>query len=297
MTRQSLVAAGEGLLERDEVVEALAHLLAVHGDHVVVEPVPHEGRIVGGLGLGDLALVVGELVLQSAAVDVDGLAEVLHAHDRAFEVPAGETHPPGAGPLHDVVGLGLLPEGEIDGVLLVRRRLDAGPGDHLVDIPAGELAVRFELRDVEIDRAVHLVGVALLQQRLDQLDLLDDVAAGPRADIGTNAVELVHVLEIAARVILGQLHRVLSLLPGRLGDLVLALVRIVGQMADVGDVLHVGDAVPEIAQVPHEHIETDVALGVAQMGVPVYGRPANVHPHPPLLQRLEFILPSRQAVV
>ena len=55
--------------------------------------------------------------------------------------------------------------------------------------------------------------------------------------------------------------------------------------------------VAEIAQVAHEHVEADVALGVAEVRVPVDGRPADVHADPALVQRFELFRPSRQTIV
>ena len=294
---QSLVRAGESLLERDEIVEALAHFLAVDGDHVVVEPVSDELHPVCRLGLGDFAFVVGKFVLQPAAVDVDGRAEILHAHRRAFQMPAGVAHPPGAGPLHDVVGLGFFPQRKIDGILLVRRNLDARSRLHFLDVSARELAILGEFRDVEVHRAVNLVGIFLFHECFHQLYLLDYVAARARADVGSDAVEPVHVLEEAASIDLGQRHRMRFLLLCLLGDLILAFVRIVGEMPDVGNILNVCDGVSQIAKVPDENVEADVAFGMSQMRVPIDGRPADVYPHPALLQRLKFLFSSRQTVI
>ena len=81
---KALVGAGEGLLESNEIIQALAHLLPVHRHHIIVQPVFDKLHAVGRLRLGDLALVVRELVLQPAAVDIDSRSEILHAHHRAL---------------------------------------------------------------------------------------------------------------------------------------------------------------------------------------------------------------------
>ncbi len=46
------------------------------------------------LRLRDLVLVVGEFQVDPAGVDVEALAEVLEAHGRALDVPAGEAVAP-----------------------------------------------------------------------------------------------------------------------------------------------------------------------------------------------------------
>src|SRR3989442_4704603 len=56
-----------------------------------VHPVTDELPAGGGFALGDLILVVREDVVRPAGVDVEGLAQVLHAHGRALELPAGSS--------------------------------------------------------------------------------------------------------------------------------------------------------------------------------------------------------------
>ncbi len=123
------------------------------------------------------------------------------------------------------------------------------------------------------------------------------MAAGPRADVRPNAVQFVHVLEVAASIRFGQRHRMHFLSFCRLADFVFALIRIVGQMADVGDVLYIGNTVSEIAKISNQHIEADVTFRVPQMSVPVNGRPADIYSDFAFLQRLELLFLSRQAVI
>ena len=47
------------------------------------------------LRLGDLVLVVRELVVDAAGMDVDVFAQVLEAHRRALDVPSREAFAPG----------------------------------------------------------------------------------------------------------------------------------------------------------------------------------------------------------
>ena len=287
----------ECLLERDEIIQALAHLLPVHGDHVVVQPVSNELHAVGRLRLGDFALVMRELVLQPTAVYVDCLTQILHTHNRTFQMPAGITLTPGARPLHNMVRLSFLPEREIRRILFFRRNFHAGAGHHFLDISAGKFAVVLEFRHIEIHRAVDLVSIVFSQKCFYQLDLLDDMSAGPRADIRPDAVQFVHVLEVASSIRFGQRHRMLLLSFGRLADLVFALIRIVGQMTNVGNVLHIGNAVSEIAKVSNQNIETDVTFCMPQMSVPVDGRPTDIYPDHAFVQRLELLFLSRQAII
>ena len=135
--------------------------------------------------------------------------------------------------------------------------------------------------------------MAARKEFLDEFDLLDDVARGPRADVGPQDVQPVHVLEVRPRVALGQLHRVDALGLGLALDLVFALVGIVGQVAHIGDVLDVRDVVAQVPQVPDDDVERDVTLGVADVGVAVNGRAADVHAD---VRRVEGLEPHLVAV-
>ena len=66
--------AREELLQRDEVIVRLTHLLTVDGQHIVVHPVLHSGMAHRSLSLGNLTLMVGEHQIQTTAVDIELLA-------------------------------------------------------------------------------------------------------------------------------------------------------------------------------------------------------------------------------
>ena len=92
--RPRVDAARQQVLQRVLVAERLGHLLAVDDQVLGVQPVAREGLAGGALALRDLVLVVREDVVDAAAVDVEGLAEVAHAHRRALDVPARPARPP-----------------------------------------------------------------------------------------------------------------------------------------------------------------------------------------------------------
>src|SRR5690606_32319639 len=192
-------------------------------------------RLAAGPGLGERARVVGADEVGPAAVDVALVAQVLGAHHRALEVPAGEARAPGAVPAHDVARLGLLPHGEVAGVVLVRAHLAARALDELVGVPAGELAVRLVARDVEVDVAAPPVGVPRVDELLHELDLLGDVTRRARDDARAADVHRRHRVEVAPEVLLGDLHRLQALELRPPLQLVLALL-VVGEVPDVGDV-------------------------------------------------------------
>ena len=85
-----------------------------------------------------------------------------------------------------LAGLRALPEREVaDVVLAVFVGLDPLADPQLLGIEAGQPPVRRPRRDPEEDRAVvGAIGVAPLEQGLDQRDDLVDVLGRPRQDVG-----------------------------------------------------------------------------------------------------------------
>ena len=90
-----------------------------YSHHRRVQPVAHEPLAGGRLGLGRLALVVGEDQVGPAAVQVDGGAQLAHGQGRALDVPAGPARAPQRVPRR-LVGRRRLPQDEVERVALGR---------------------------------------------------------------------------------------------------------------------------------------------------------------------------------
>ena len=150
---------------------------------------------------------------------------------------------------------------------------------------------------VEVDAPVAHVGEARVEDFLHQLDLLDDVARGMGLDAGGQHPEGFHGQVVAVGVVLCHLHGLQLLQTGFLGNLVLAFVGIVFQMAHVGDIAHIAHFIPYVAQVAEEDVEGDGGAGMTQMGVAVHRGAAHIHAHISGRQRLEKFFLVRQCVV
>ncbi len=258
----------------------------------------------GAVVLRDLVFVVRELQVGTAAVDVELLAQILGAHGRALEVPAGEAHRPGRLPPHQVAGIGLDPQRKIGRVALLVLPLEvvAALGDEILDLAARQLAIHAvvgnEFGRVEIDRAIDHVGIAAVEDGLDHVDLFDDVAGSARLDAGRQHVEHAHHLVEAQRVALHDLHGLHLLQARLLGDLVLAAhVDVALEMPHIGDVAHVAHLVADVLQVTKNDIEADEGAAVAQVHVAVHRRTAYIHAHLAGHQRFERLFLSRQTIV
>src|SRR5580658_5765735 len=117
--REKGMVAREHLRKPDHVAVTLPHFLPVDGDHIVMQPIPGWNVLIADSTLRDLAFVVGEHEVHSAAVDVEFNAKVFSAHGGAFDMPAGETLTPGALPPHDMFGGRGLPKCEVLPVVLL----------------------------------------------------------------------------------------------------------------------------------------------------------------------------------
>ena len=265
-----------------------------------MDPVVHALGAAGGLVLRDLALVVREHQVHAAAVDVELPAEVLLPHHGALQMPAREAFAPRGRPAHDVLRLGLLPDGEVvRGALVGLAVQGARPFQGRLQGPARQHAVAeilVVLLHVEIDRPVGLVGVARREDLLHGLDLLDDMAGGTRLDGRGLHVQQTHGLVVALGVGLDHFHGLQILEFRLLRDLVLAFVRIVLQMAHVGDVPHVADLVAEVLEKPEKDVVCNARTGVAEMRVPIDGRAADVHAHVARMDGHEELLAARQGI-
>ncbi len=144
-----------------------------------MHPVSYGGSAVAGGRLGYLAFVVGKFEIHAASVDVELRAEIFLAHGGAFEVPAGESFAPRRRPVHDVLGRGFFPQGEVGGIVLLGLSVElARGGEKLVDVAAREASVAevaVEFGDVEVYRSFAYVSVAGIENLLYVFDLLDDV--------------------------------------------------------------------------------------------------------------------------
>src|SRR5688500_1849569 len=130
--------------------------------------------------------------VDSAAVQVERLPQILHRHRGALEVPSRTAASPWRIPRSAgsfVLGLHSLPEREILRVLLRVIVLgDPGAGPDLPRIEPREAPVLRKAIDREVDgTVVRAVGDPLLQQTLDERERFGDVFGRFRIDLSVLA--------------------------------------------------------------------------------------------------------------
>ena len=245
--------------------------------HPPVAPLVPEVR----LALRDLVGMVGEGVVNAAAVDVQVFAQMLHRDARAFDVPAGIADAPGGIPFQRLVlklGFGK-PEHKVIAVPLVRVLFDplAHADVQVVRVKVVEDVIALQLRGVEIHVAAGKIGIPGVHQLADDADVFVDAVGGGLHHIRGLDVQLCAVGKERVGVELRDLHDRLVFALRALEHLVFALVGVRGQMADVGDVHDALDGIAQPAQILFKNILHDVRAQVPDMRIVIHGRPAGVH--------------------
>ena len=228
------VPGGEYIADGEEIPERLRHLLVIDIDEAVVHPHVREMIARRRAGLRDLVLVVRELQIHAARVDIEVRAQNLGRHHRALDVPARTPLAPGGRP-RGLAGLGAFPEHEIKRIALALFHFDPRARAQISEALARELPVvrkaRHGVHHIAIARHIR---VTLLDQRFSERDHAGHVLGGPRLMIGAQNIQpivvLVHRRDVARREGVDGLAELRS----ATDDLVV----------DVGDVAHEDDAIP-----------------------------------------------------
>ena len=151
--------------------------------------------------------------------------------------------------------------------------------------------------NVKIDAAVALVGVAVLHNLLHEFFLLDDMSGSMRLDAWRQNIQQLHGCMVAVGIVLCHFHGLELLETCFLGNLVLALVGIMFQVAHIGDVAHIAHLVAQLLQIAEQYIEGDGGTGVSQMRITIDRGSADVHTDHRFVQGNEMFFATRQGVI
>src|SRR5271169_7120964 len=144
-----------------------------------VHPVAHKRLTGRAFALRDFVFVVRKREIDAASVNVQRLAQILHGHRGAFDMPAGAALADGRFP-EMLTGLRRFPQRKVARALFfvavhIYTRTRLNPSHVKIRKPA----VLRELRDAVIDRAFDWIGKSLPLEPLDQLDHVVDMVRGP----------------------------------------------------------------------------------------------------------------------
>ncbi len=209
----------EDFVDDDLVAQTLGHLLqfarvgiadlvfdlaGLRADphQAIVHPVTGEWLPRIRFRLRQLVLVVWKREVESAAVNVQRLAEESHTHGRAFNVPARPARSPGTVPFR-LTRLGCLPQGKIPGITFLVADLDTGPGLQLLRITVAQFAIVGVRADIEVDIASCWVGMSFVDETLNEGNHVPDVVRSPGQIVDADDSEPLQVLAIIRRHALG----------------------------------------------------------------------------------------------
>ena len=274
------------VLDHTEIAQGFGHLLAIDIHIAVVHPVTHEVLAVGAAALCPLVFVVRKSQVAAAAVNIDGVTQVLLDHGRALEVPAGTATAPGAIPTGLFIA-GRLPQHEVARVFFIGRHFDPRAGQHVVQRALRQLAVIGHGLHCKQHVPFRRVGVALLDQPFDHGDHFRQVLGGIGNDIRLEIVERGHILGIGLGKARRQDADLLAVIPRGLHDLVV----------DIGDIARIDHVAEVFLQQAIERIEHDDRAGVADMHAVIDGGPTDVHAHAVVHQGFKNFFLSGESVV
>ena len=219
---------------RDDVAEALRHLLGAHVDEAVVHPEARERRsAVGAAALRDLVLVVREDEVEPAAVDVDRLAQMSARSSPSIRCASRAGRGPRASPSRSRLPRSAsTARSRPDRACTARPR--RGRRRSSLAVAAAEHAViadRSAPRRARGPRPHRRCPCSISRSIIATIGA--DFLRRVRRDVGRRNAERAHVLEIVALVALGDHRRLDAFRLGRGDDLVV----------DVGDVAGIDEAV------------------------------------------------------
>ena len=258
MALQAEQAVGHGIIalllqqgHRQEFPLGLGHLAVVSIQVVDMEPVVAPLVAQEAFRLGNFVGVVGEGIVDAAAVDVQIRAQMLHGNAGALDVPAGIAHTPGRVPLESLIlklGLGK-PQHKVVLVSLIGVLFHAFTDSYsqIFLIMVVKDVVFLQRGGIEVHIASGKIGLPLVKQSLHHMNIFSNAVGGRLHHVGTLDIQLVAVGEKGIGVEFCDFHDGLVLPAGTLEHLILAGIRVGSQMAYVSDVHDTFDIVAVVA--------------------------------------------------
>ena len=290
MALQAEEAIAEGIISLllqqghgEEFALGLGHFSRCRVQVMHMEPLRAPGMPQEGFRLCNLIGVVGEGIINAAAVQIQVFPIVLHGNAGALNVPAGVANTPGGIPLQCLIlefALGK-PQHEVVPIALVGIFLHTFPHAYgqILFIVVVEDVVPLQLGGIKVHVAPCLIGEALFQQGCNDLDILVNAPRCRLHRVRLLNIQFPAVFKEGVRVILGNFHHRLVLPAGTLQHLILAGVGIAGQMSHIGNVHHPVHGVALIAEEFFQHILHDIAAQIADVRKMIHRRSAGVHFH------------------
>ena len=239
----------------------------------------------------NLVLVMREDQVHAAGVDVDRrAAQQAQRHGRTLDVPARTSGPDSCTPTTARQAFDAFPQHEVAGIVFrVFVDVHARPGIQAIVIEPGQTSIGWQRRDLEVHRAVAVVGVPVPLERANHLAHRVDIGliGRPWRFLGRFDPEQI-------QVVLERLNPLLGVFTKRYAGLSRAGNRLV---VDVGVVDDVRDAkAAQVLQRTPEHVEADERPEVSDVAAVVHREAAGIHADRVVAKWRERLFLSRQRV-
>ena len=160
-------------------------------------------------------------------------------------------------------------------------------GFQIIDIFFGKFAVSIKGTGPEINSAVCIVGMALIDQCLDHIDHAADLFSGFRMMGGFLHIQTFHILLGLFDKTLRNDRSIHALFIGLFDDLIVHICKI-------GHIIHI---ITLILEVTADRIKYDHGTGISNMDVIIYGGAAYIHPDLARFHRFKiFLFPCHSVI-
>ena len=239
-------------------------------------------------------------MVNPAGVDIERKAQQLPAHHAAFQMPARRAPAPRGIPFHlpRFARRGFAPDRKVGRMALALDFVDAAPDSRslaFVGPGAGQPAIIGDRSDIEIQPARQFIAMRG-RDGFGKVDHLRHKIGGDRPVCGRADIQRGDIGPIGLRIMARHIPDRLRARGGSLFHLVFAIVGVVGQMPDIGDIDHMRQCIAFVGQRAAQHIGKHIRAHVTDMWIVINRGPAGIDPRLPRMDGHERFKLTSQAV-
>ena len=228
-------------------------------------------------GLGNLVFMMRENQIAAAAMEVKGFAQILHAHGRAFNMPAGTTGTPRALPSR-LARFSGFPQRKIHRIMLAVINVYTCTSHHILNITAGKLSIVFKFFYTVENIAVNNIAIAIVNQALNGFDDIIDMLGYTRINMRTAHIEFIHYFKVGVNIAVADIIPLYALFIGSVDNLVI----------NIGKVLYMGYVIAFMLQKAADNVPGYERTRITNMRMVVRSNTANIDVGFARMNRYEF---------
>ena len=228
-------------------------------------------------GLSNLVFMMRENQVAAAAMEVKGFSQILHAHGRAFNMPAGTTRTPRALPSR-LARFSGFPQRKIHRIMLAVINVYTRAGHHILNITAGKLTIVFKFFYTVENVAVNNITIAIVNQALNGFDDIIDMLGYTRINMRTAHIKLIHYFKVGVNVAVADIIPLYALFIGSIDNLVI----------NIGKVLYMGYVIAFVLQEAADNVPGYERTRITNMRMVVRSNTANIDVGFARMNRYEF---------